>query len=105
MSYLRNELLRTPLGRSSRRMIYGRILGSVKLHSRVTALGQQGTEVQDGRPSTLGCTSPETPNLARFSLQLPLVVVRHRLYVRRCYVGGLYLPASWLTALRAEVGS
>src|SRR5919107_3063116 len=37
-------------------MIYGRILGSVKLHSWVTTLRQQGTEVQDGRSSTLGCT-------------------------------------------------
>jgi len=76
-------------------MIYGRILGSVKLHSRVTALGQQGTEVQDGRPSTLGCTSPETPNLARFSLQLPLVV-RKAQALRTAPLRGRSLPAGFL---------
>src|SRR5215207_6971580 len=57
----RNELLRTPSWRNSRRMIYGQILGSVKLHSWVTTLGQQGTEVQDGGSSTLGGRSPPTP--------------------------------------------
>jgi len=76
-------------------MIYGRILGSVKLHSRVTALGQQGTEVQDGRPSTLGCTSPETPNLARFSLQLPLVV-RKAQALRTALLRRRSLPAGFL---------
>ena len=35
----------------------GRTSGSVELHSWITALGQQDTEVQDGRSSTLGCTS------------------------------------------------
>src|SRR5215211_8336904 len=40
-----------------RRIHHRRTSGSVKLHSWVTTLGQQGTEVQVGRSSTLGCTS------------------------------------------------
>src|SRR5215213_6118134 len=40
-----------------RRTHHRRASGSVKLHSRVTTLGQQGTEVQDGRSSTLGYKS------------------------------------------------
>jgi hypothetical protein len=35
-------------------MIYGRILGSVKLHSWVTAFGQQGTEAERGRSVNFG---------------------------------------------------
>src|ERR687893_305592 len=51
------ELRRTLSTQSSRRMIYGRTSASLKLHSWVTTLGQQGTEVQDGKSSTLGCMS------------------------------------------------
>jgi hypothetical protein len=37
--------------------VSGRNSGSVKLHSWVTTLGQQGTEVQDRSTSTLRCMS------------------------------------------------
>jgi hypothetical protein len=51
------------------------------------------------------CTSPETPIEHASAFGFRSSCVRHRLYARCRYVGGLYLPASWLTALRAEVGS
>src|SRR5215204_7783113 len=40
-----------------RRIHHGRTSGSVKLHSLVSTLSQQGTEVQGGRSSILGCMS------------------------------------------------
>src|SRR5215208_1459250 len=40
------------------RVHHGQPSGSVKLHSWVTTLGQQGTEVQSGSSSNLGCMSP-----------------------------------------------
>src|SRR5919107_1539117 len=71
------ELRRTRIRRSSQNPIYAnfvelrhgevrrthhrRTSGSVKLHSWVTTLGQQDTEVQDGSSSTLWCTSPVNP--------------------------------------------
>ena len=49
------------------RMHHAPTSGSVKLHSCVTTLGQQGTEVQGGRSSTLGCMSPCALLTLRFS--------------------------------------
>jgi hypothetical protein len=40
-----------------RRIHHGRTSGSVKVHSWIITLGQQCTEVQDGRSSTLVCMS------------------------------------------------
>src|SRR5215210_7493340 len=44
-----------------RRIHHGRNSDSVKLHSWLTTLGQQGTEVQSGSSSNLGCMSRSTP--------------------------------------------
>jgi hypothetical protein len=49
------------------RMHHAPTSGSVNLHSWVTTLGQQGTEVQGGRSSTLGCMSPCALLTLRFS--------------------------------------
>src|SRR5918994_675304 len=57
-----------------RRMHHAPTSGSVKLHSWISALGQQGTEVQDGKSSTLGCMSlyaPDSLEPTRFTHLLP----------------------------------
>ena len=57
---------------------HGQNSGAVELHPSVTIPGQQGTEVQNGRSSTLGCTSHRVLTPAE-------------------------LPAVWLVAFEQEI--
>jgi hypothetical protein len=56
-----------------RRIHHGRTSGSVKVHCWVTTLGQQGTEVQDGRSSTLVCMSQWNIHLLSAGFLLPIL--------------------------------
>src|SRR5215218_8451758 len=56
-----------------RRIHHGRTSGSVKLHSWISALGQQGTEAEPGRLGVLRLTYPLARHL--HPAQAPLAVL------------------------------